>query len=67
MSEAPHLTDRMDSSLPGDDKCYGGKEKSRKRDGRRMYGAGLCAILSSVNHTDLFEMGEWSKDEGSKA
>lgn len=49
------------------DRCYGGKEKSRKRDCRRMYGAGLCAILSSMNHTNLTEMGKWSKDEGSKA
>ena len=45
----------------------GEKRRAEKRDGRRMYGAGLCAILSSMNHTDLFEMGEWSKDEGSKA
>ena len=30
MSEAPHLTDRMDSSLPGDDKYYGGKKAEER-------------------------------------
>lgn len=46
--------------------AMGGKEKSRKRDCRRMYGAGLCAVLSSMNHTNLTEMGKGAKMKGAK-